>query len=115
MQNRIKTLLPFAESHSYSSTRIVENIAATASTYGENALIESQQKKMGLIASENEVPKGCYLSELHEQLGKVVRSNPTTKLPVMEDEAEDPKLSPMYWVSKWVDYSDKIWIRICIV
>ena len=31
------------------------NIAATASTYGENALIESQQKKMGLIASENEV------------------------------------------------------------
>lgn len=83
------------------------NIAATASTYGENALIESQQKKMGLIASENEVPKGCYLSELHQQLGKVVRSNPTTKLPVMEDEAEDPKLSPMYWVSKWVDYSDK--------
>ena len=100
------------------------NIAATASTYGENALIESQQKKMGLIASENEVcplnffkllpfkfpiiywarnqtylniifqvPKGCYLSELHQQLGKVVRSNPTTKLPVMEDEAEDPKVS----------------------
>ena len=31
------------------------NIATTASTYGENALIESQQKKMGLIASENEV------------------------------------------------------------
>lgn len=57
--------------------------------------------------SESEVPKGCYLSELHQQLGKVVRSNPTTKLPVMEDEAEDPKLSPMYWVSKWVDYSDK--------
>ena len=85
-----------------------------------------------------QVPKGCYLSELHQQLGKVVRSNPTTKLPVMEDEAEDPKvsyyitslhfstiigtndnfyrfvitififqLSPMYWVSKWVDYSDK--------
>merc|ERR1712110_803709 len=57
--------------------------------------------------SESEVPKGCYLSELHQQLGKVVRSKPSTKLPVMEDEAEDPKLSPMYWVSKWVDYSDK--------
>lgn len=40
-----------------------------------------------------QVPKGCYLSELHQQLGKVVRSNPTTKLPVMEDEAEDPKVS----------------------
>jgi polo-like kinase 1 len=25
----------------------------------------------------------------------------------MEDEAEDPKVAPMVWVSKWVDYSDK--------
>jgi len=70
---------------------------------------ESGQKKLttGLITSENEVPKGCYLSELHQQLEKVVRSKPASKLPIMEDEAEDPKLSPMYWVSKWVDYSDK--------
>ena len=25
----------------------------------------------------------------------------------MEDEAEDPKVQPIVWVSKWVDYSDK--------
>ena len=31
------------------------NIGIPASTYGENALIESAQKKSGLIASENEV------------------------------------------------------------
>ena len=33
------------------------NIAVPASTYGENALIESAQKKLttGVIASENEV------------------------------------------------------------
>merc|ERR1712141_228376 len=57
--------------------------------------------------SDSDVPRGCYLTELHQQLGKVVNSKPTEKLPVMEDEAEDPMLSPMYWVSKWVDYSDK--------
>lgn len=27
--------------------------------------------------------------------------------PIMEDEAEDPKVAPMVWISKWVDYSDK--------
>lgn len=57
--------------------------------------------------SDSDVPRGCYLTELHQQLGKVVSSKPTEKLPIMEDEAEDPMLSPMYWVSKWVDYSDK--------
>ena len=40
-----------------------------------------------------QVPKGCYLSELHQQLAKVVRSKPASKLPIMEDEAEDPKVS----------------------
>ena len=26
---------------------------------------------------------------------------------VVTDEAEDPAMTPVYWVSKWVDYSDK--------
>jgi len=78
------------------------NVAVAPSNYGENGLIENSSKK-----NENEIPKQCYLSELHQQLEKVVKSNPTSRATVMEDEAEDPKLSPMYWVSKWVDYSDK--------
>ena len=36
--------------------------------------------------------KQCYLSELHQQLEKVVKSNPTSRATVMEDEAEDPKV-----------------------
>merc|ERR1719270_3210738 len=85
------------------------NVAVAPSNYGENGLIENVPKKLtnGVIASENEMPKQCYLVELHQQLEKVVKSNPTSRATVMEDEAEDPKLSPMYWVSKWVDYSDK--------
>lgn len=27
--------------------------------------------------------------------------------PVVTEEAEDPAAVPIYWVSKWVDYSDK--------
>jgi polo-like kinase 1 len=53
-------------------------------------------------------PKDCYLSELHKQLAAVIASCPATRqTPIMEDEAEDPKVAPMVWVSKWVDYSDK--------
>jgi len=52
-------------------------------------------------------PRDCFLGDLHKQLVSVMRSNPTSKSPVMEDEAEDPKCAPMFWVSKWVDYSDK--------
>mgnify|MGYP000378458726 CR=1 FL=1 len=32
------------------------------------------------------------------------QKNPPTSLP---DEAEHPNSSPIYWISKWVDYSDK--------
>lgn len=45
--------------------------------------------------------------ELHKQLAQVIASNPASKVACSEDEIEDPKASPMIWVSKWVDYSDK--------
>ncbi|ODM91618.1 Serine/threonine-protein kinase PLK1 [Orchesella cincta] len=35
--------------------------------------------------------------------GKGVRKPPT----LIDDESEEPSLSPMLWISKWVDYSDK--------
>lgn len=53
-------------------------------------------------------PKDCYLSELRKQLAAVIATNPASRVtPIMEDEAEDPRVAPMVWVSKWVDYSDK--------
>ena len=44
------------------------------------------------------MPKQCYLSELHQQLEKVVKSNPTSRATVMEDEAEDPKVKITYHI-----------------
>ncbi|KAK3741443.1 hypothetical protein QZH41_014386 [Actinostola sp. cb2023] len=56
---------------------------------------------------EEEKPKDYYLSTLLRQLTVCLDSNPH-ELPNRNlDEAEDPASTPVYWVSKWVDYSDK--------
>ena len=40
----------------------IRNVAGTASTYGENGMIENAPKKLinGVIASENEVTSSCF-------------------------------------------------------
>ena len=48
------------------------------------------------------MPKQCYLSELHQQLEKVVKSNPTSRATVMEDEAEDPKVKIAYLIQRFL-------------
>lgn len=52
-------------------------------------------------------PADCYLSEMFAQLSAVVAAKPLEKQKPGDDEAEDPAAIPIYWVSKWVDYSDK--------
>lgn len=63
----------------------------------------------GLMRKPSETgPKDCYLSDLHKLLTTVIASKPSSRgTPISEDEAEDPKVAPMMWVAKWVDYSDK--------
>ena len=60
-------------------------------------------------SASTEITNQCdgLLQELHKQLASVIAKNPASKVPCLEDECEDPKASPMIWVSKWVDYSDK--------
>ncbi|KAL4225442.1 Serine/threonine-protein kinase plk1 [Mactra antiquata] len=55
---------------------------------------------------ENE-PADFYLGDLFTQLSAVVAAKPSERINICEDDAEDPALVPIYWVSKWVDYSDK--------
>ncbi|XP_076450747.1 serine/threonine-protein kinase PLK1-like [Babylonia areolata] len=54
-----------------------------------------------------EEPMDYWLSDLCGQLSAVVASKPSERLAPQVDEAEDPACIPIYWVSKWVDYSDK--------
>lgn len=53
-------------------------------------------------------PSDYYLSELREQVTKLLSSNRLKiKFPLVEDEAEHPASMPFFWISKWVDYTDK--------
>lgn len=64
-------------------------------------------KKTPSVQSEASDNCDVYLRDLKSQLAKVIAANPGSKVPCNEDECEDPKAIPLYWVSKWVDYSDK--------
>ncbi|VDP91079.1 unnamed protein product [Echinostoma caproni] len=48
-------------------------------------------------------PDDCWLRTLKQEVPKILEPN---ILQAME-ESEDPASCPIYWVSKWVDYSDK--------
>lgn len=48
-----------------------------------------------------------HLSLLRSQLAAVLKTNPANKDVIMGDEMSDPAASPLVWISKWVDYSDK--------
>lgn len=58
---------------------------------------------------ENDTPADFYLGDLFSQLTSVVAAKQPIDKPrlAMDDDAEDPAAVPIYWVSKWVDYSDK--------
>ncbi|XP_022240033.1 serine/threonine-protein kinase PLK1-like isoform X1 [Limulus polyphemus] len=57
--------------------------------------------------SVSDVPPDYYLSDMFSMLTSVVGAKPADKAVVQEDEALDPAAIPIFWVSKWVDYTDK--------
>jgi len=62
--------------------------------------------RLGFYLSVEEDTKEFHIHELFKHINAVVSS---TQVPDVdaEDEAEDPASIPIYWVAKWVDYSDK--------
>ena len=69
---------------------------------GRNPITRTQPEK-------NAEMKADDLRGLEKMIAGVVegaknqQKNPTS----LSDEAEHPASSPTYWISKWVDYSDK--------
>ena len=47
------------------------------------------------------------LRDLSAQLKKVLIESENNKVDLMGDEAQDPAAAPVFWISKWVDYTDK--------
>ncbi|KAG9467747.1 hypothetical protein GDO78_014400 [Eleutherodactylus coqui] len=60
-----------------------------------------------MIPPELAEPADCYLSDMMQQLISVNAAKPSEKALIHQEEAEDPACNPIFWVSKWVDYSDK--------
>jgi len=61
----------------------------------------------GKAGDQHDIPSDYYLSDLYAQLSSLGASNPDKYSDRDIGEIEDPASSPVYWVSKWVDYSDK--------
>lgn len=64
-------------------------------------------KDEDMVPPEFAEPADCYLSDMMQQLTSVNAAKPSEKALVRQEEAEDPACNPIFWVSKWVDYSDK--------
>ncbi|KAF1743990.1 hypothetical protein MXB_4499, partial [Myxobolus squamalis] len=54
-----------------------------------------------------EEPKDCYLGVIYELISKCLTKNPNKLARVSDGEAEDPASTPFYWITKWVDYSER--------
>uniref|UniRef100_A0A671LRP4 Serine/threonine-protein kinase PLK n=1 Tax=Sinocyclocheilus anshuiensis TaxID=1608454 RepID=A0A671LRP4_9TELE len=51
--------------------------------------------------------KSCHLSDMLQQLACLNTARPSERDFIRQEEAEDPACIPIFWISKWVDYSDK--------
>ncbi|VDO26148.1 unnamed protein product [Haemonchus placei] len=78
-------------------------------TYNENSILTTNtllRSAFPLLPTNVESPRALpddgYLSELYEQISSLCNARVAD---VMEDEA--PEAMPIFWISKWVDYSDK--------
>ncbi|NP_998844.1 serine/threonine-protein kinase PLK1 [Xenopus tropicalis] len=83
----------------------------TAINKGQDSpLVEKQSvpaKEEEMQQPESTEPADCYLSEMLQQLTCVNAVKPSERAVIRQEEAEDPASVPIFWVSKWVDYSDK--------
>ncbi|ELT98162.1 hypothetical protein CAPTEDRAFT_160517 [Capitella teleta] len=74
---------------------------------GSRALATKKDADAGSKKSETDEPVETHLSDLFAQLTSVMNAKPVEKFGPRSEDAEDPASVPIFWVSKWVDYSDK--------
>jgi len=73
------------------------------------SMIDSASGPQPSVRSREDGSKEEHLNELMKLISKTIQSNVDPDKHIMElpEEAEHPASSPLYWISKWVDYSDK--------
>uniref|UniRef100_A0A914M9N4 Serine/threonine-protein kinase PLK n=1 Tax=Meloidogyne incognita TaxID=6306 RepID=A0A914M9N4_MELIC len=76
-------------------------------------MVTHKQDKAAVLITEmpagenNGVPQDYYLSDLYAQLCSLLNTNTERFNEADRGEIEHPASTPIYWVSRWVDYSDK--------
>ncbi|RWS29690.1 serine/threonine-protein kinase PLK1-like protein, partial [Leptotrombidium deliense] len=74
----------------------------------QNAAVKVEAKpKKGEDIQPSRSRENYNLNDLKDQLCKLIDSKPEFRRPVNDDEAEDPASTPIFWISKWVDYTDR--------
>ncbi|VDN94884.1 unnamed protein product [Brugia pahangi] len=73
----------------------------------KHRIYEPRTTGTGISYGSGDHPLDCYLSDLCRQLAEVVNSMPKENPNIRDDDVEDPAAMPVFWISKWVDYSDK--------
>ncbi|XP_046552418.1 serine/threonine-protein kinase PLK1-like [Haliotis rubra] len=68
---------------------------------------EMEKKESERAQMKGSESQDNWLTDLCGQLSAVVAAKPGEKICIQDDDAIDPACVPIYWVSKWVDYSDK--------
>ncbi|KAH1183818.1 serine/threonine-protein kinase PLK1 [Mauremys mutica] len=71
------------------------------------ALDKAHEKEDEAALQELGEPVDCHLADMLQQLSVANAAKPSERAVVRQEEAEDPACIPIFWVSKWVDYSDK--------
>ncbi|KAM6972327.1 serine/threonine-protein kinase PLK1 [Aplochiton taeniatus] len=65
------------------------------------------EQKDEALQREVPEPSSCHLSDMLQQLNTINAAKPSERALIRQEEAEDPACIPIFWISKWVDYSDK--------
>ncbi|XP_028914573.2 serine/threonine-protein kinase PLK1 [Ornithorhynchus anatinus] len=73
----------------------------------DSPVVEKVPEKEEAAPREQGEPADYHLPEMLQQLTTVNVAKPSERRLVKQEEAEDPACNPIFWVSKWVDYSDK--------
>ncbi|KAJ8001322.1 hypothetical protein DPEC_G00168340 [Dallia pectoralis] len=68
---------------------------------------EKEEQKEEPLQREIPAATDCHLSDLLLQLNTCNAAKPSERTLIRMEEAEDPACIPIFWISKWVDYSDK--------
>ncbi|CAL1600868.1 unnamed protein product [Knipowitschia caucasica] len=56
---------------------------------------------------QKESEQDDHLRDLLQQIIGLMSTKPSERPNIRQEEAEDPACIPIFWISKWVDYSDK--------